>query len=69
MVGSFKCNKPRCLVWVNVTATNTFSSTVTGKTYKINHKFDCDEDCLVYLLTCKHCGIQHVGQTVADFGY
>ena len=43
------------------------SSTVTGKTYKINHKYDCDKNCLVYLLTCKRCGIQFVGQTVADF--
>ena len=56
VVGSFKCNTPRCLVCVNITETSTFSSTVTGKTYKINHKFDCDENCLVYLLTCKHCG-------------
>ena len=32
VVGSFKCNKPR------------FTSTVTGKTYKINHKFDCDKN-------------------------
>ena len=69
VVGSFKCNKPRCLACVNVIETSTFSSTVTGKTYKINHKFDCDENCLVYLLTCKHCGIQYVGQTVADFRY
>ena len=69
VVGSFKCSKPRCLVCVNFTETNTFSSTVTSKTYKINHKFDCDQNCLVYLLTCKHCGIQYVGQTVADYCY
>ena len=67
VVGSFKCNKPRRLVCVNVTETNTFTSTVTGKTNKINHKFDCEENYPVYLLTCKHCGIQYVGQTVADF--
>ena len=30
VVGSFKCNKPRCLVCVNVTETNTFTSTVTS---------------------------------------
>ena len=53
VVGSFKCSKPRCLVCVNVTETNTFSSILTGKTYKINHKFDCDENYLVYFLTCK----------------
>ena len=69
VVGSFKFNKPRCLVCANVTETNTFTSRGTGKTYKINHKFDCDENCLVYLLTCKHCGVQYVGQTVADFRY
>ena len=32
VVWSFKCNKPRCLVFVNVTERNTFTSTVTGKT-------------------------------------
>ena len=67
VVGSFKCNKPRCLVCVNVTETNTSTSTVTSKTYKINLKFDCDEHFLVYLLICKHCSIRYVGQTVADF--
>ena len=69
VVGFFKCNKPWCLVCVNVTGTNSFSRTVTGKTCKINHKFDFDENCLVYLLMCKHCSIQYVGQTVADFHY
>ena len=66
VVGSFEFNKPWCLVSVNVTEANMFTSTVTGKTYKINHNFDCDENCLVYLLTCKHCGIRYVGQTIAD---
>ena len=32
VVGSFKCNKPRWLICVNVTETKTFSSTVTGRT-------------------------------------
>ena len=68
-VGSFKCNKSRYLACVNVTETNTFTSTVTSKTYKINHEFDCVKYCLVYLLTCKHCSIQYVGQTVAEFRY
>ena len=60
VVGFFKWNKPRCLVCVNVTEINTFTRTVTGKTYKINHKFDCDKSYLVYLLMCRHCSIQYV---------
>ena len=69
VVGSFKCKKPPCLVCVNVTEAQTFTSTVTGKTYKINQKFDCDKNCLVFFLTCKHCGIQYVRQTAVDFRY
>ena len=49
--------------------TDPFTSTVTKKTYKINHKFDCSDKCLIYLLTCKKCLIQCVGKTVDDFRY
>ena len=61
-VGSFKCKKSRCQVCLNVNETDTFTSTVTKKTYKINHKFDCSDKCLIYLLTCKKCLIQYVGK-------
>ena len=44
-VGSFKCNKSRCEICVNVIETDTFTSTVTVKTYKINQHFQCDEKC------------------------
>ena len=54
-VESFKCNKPRCEVCINVIETDTFTSTVTGESFKINHKFNCDDRCLIYLLTCNQC--------------
>ena len=68
-VGSFKCKKSRCQVCLNVNETDTFTSTVTKKTYKINHKFDCSDKYLIYLLTCKKCLIQYVGKTVDEFRY
>ena len=68
-VGSFKCKKSRCQVCLNVNETDTFTSTVTKKTYKINHKFDCSDKCLTYLLTCKKCLIQYVGKNVDEFRY
>ena len=40
VVGSFKCDKPRCSHCVNNTDINSFTRTVTSNTYKINHKFD-----------------------------
>ena len=34
-VGSFKCNKPRSEVCINVTETDTFTSTATGESFKL----------------------------------
>ena len=68
-VDSFKCNKSRFQVCLNVTEADTFTSTVTRKTYKINCKCDCSDKCLVYLLTCKKYLIQYVGKTVHVFRY
>ena len=48
-VGSFKCNKSRCQVCMNVNETETFTSTATGESFKINHKFNCDDKGLIYL--------------------
>ena len=64
IVGSYKCCGKRCEVRINVNETSTFTSTVTGETYVINHKFDCSERCLVYLLTCNKCKMQYVVQTI-----
>ena len=66
-VGSFKCSGKRCQVCLNVTETKTFSSTVTEKESIINHKINCNDKCLIYLLTCKKCRRQYVGKTVDEF--
>ena len=52
-VGLFKCNGKRCQVCLNVTENKTFSSIVTKKEYKVNHKFNCNDKCLIFLLTLK----------------
>ena len=46
-----------------------FTSMVKGKTYKLNHKFDCMEKCLIYLFICTICRKQCAGQTVDTFPY
>ena len=55
-LGTYKCGSSRCQVCNNIEETETFSSTVTGKTYKINHLLCCNDKCHIYLLTCKVCG-------------
>ena len=69
VTGSCKCHGKRCAVCLNVNKTSTFTNSVTHETYKINHKFDCNSKCLVYLLICKQCWKQYVGQTIDDFRF
>ena len=58
--GSFKCGSKRCEVSLNVNEPSAFASIVTGKTNIINHKFNCNDKCLVYLLTCNYCKKQYM---------
>ena len=57
----------RCQICLNVTETEKFSSSCTNQIYKINHEFNCNESSLIYLITCKICRKQYVGQTVDIF--
>ena len=65
-VGSFKYSGKRCQACLNVSETDTFTSTTTGETYEIDHQFKCNSKYLVYLLTCKVCLKEYVGQTVEE---
>ena len=67
--GFCKCKGNRCQVCLNVSETETFTSTVTHTSYKINHSFDCNDKCLIFLLTCKTCLKQYVGSTTDCFRY
>ena len=67
MVGSEKREKSRCEVCLNIQETATFTSTAAGESFKINHTLNCDSNCLTYLLTCKCCGKQYVGETTDEF--
>ena len=69
LVGSRKCDKNRCQVCKNVIEIETFQSFDNKKIYKINHRFTCSDKCLVYLLSCKVCGMQYNGQTNDEFRY
>ena len=54
-VGSYKCRCNRCQVCHSITETDTFICNNDQRSYKINHSFDCNEKCLIYLLTCNCC--------------
>ena len=43
-----------------------FKSIAEKKSFHINHSLDCDSGGVVYLITCKRCGKQHIGRTITE---
>ena len=66
-VGSEKCKNERYLVCLNVSETDVCQSFQTKEEYNINHQLNCNDKCLIYLLSCKVCGLQYVGSTIDKF--
>ena len=66
-VGSSRCGSKRCQVCLNVSETAIFEYFQTKRQYKINHHHDCNDKCLIYLLSCKICGLQYVGSATSRF--
>ena len=68
-VGSKKCAKNRCEICDYVTDTETFTSTGTAQSFKINHQLNSDDRCIIYFLTCKQCQKHYSEGTTDDFRY
>ena len=64
--GSFKCN--RCTVSCPILIESSkFTSTNTGKAYRIRQRLTCDSPYVLYLATCRKCKGQYVGKSVTPF--
>ena len=66
-LAEYKCGSKRCEVCKYITETDSFTSTVTGETIRINHRFDCNNNCLVYLMACNKYKKQYTGLTTDQF--
>ena len=66
---SFKtCDGPGCLTCPEIKiAKPKFTSTITNRVYKVlnhtNDRITCKSNNIIYLMTCKKCGVQYVGET------
>ena len=67
LIGLFKCSKKRWKVYENEKKHENFTSSITQNAFKTNHRLNCDDKCLIYLLACKKCFKQYVGVTQKYF--
>ncbi|XP_071807127.1 uncharacterized protein [Asterias amurensis] len=64
--GMFKCNENRCITCEFVTNSTTFTRSLPindDAPYEIKSRITCTTKNIIYLITCKECNIQYVGQT------
>ena len=61
--GSGPCKKPKCLCCPMMRTTTTFTSKTTREPYNINGSFDCSSSYVIYMIECRKCQMQYVGQT------
>ena len=61
-----KCESKRCMTCKHLVLGNSFSSNLTNKNYNVlspNDTIDCSSKNVIYLITCRKCGIQYAGKT------
>ena len=61
--GTTLCGRSRCKTCSALISTDTFTSHYTGKTYTLRTAATCKSRDVVYLLQCRKCGLQYVGET------
>ena len=60
------CDSVRCKPCRHVCQGNTFANNVTRKSYSVvgsASTMDCATESMVYLVSCRKCGVQYVGET------
>lgn len=60
------CLHPNCKTCEHYDQSQYFRSKVTKRQYRIQHPFSCSSTNVIYLITCKKCKKQYVGQTTTS---
>lgn len=59
-----KCNDARCLTCIlHAAKTNTFTSTRYKTIHRMQQNLNCKSTSVIYLITCRVCKLQYVGET------
>ena len=61
--GTFKCKKPKCTGCRHIDECTHFYDRHSGTKYPVQGHIDCNSYNVIYLLTCKKCQLQYIGQT------
>ena len=61
--GNSHCQQPQCRMCAHIRTGTTFCSTTTGKRFYVKATANCCIMNVVYLIECRRCAIQYIGET------
>ena len=62
-LGTTPCERSRCKTCLTIITSSSFFSHHTGRQYTIRDSTSCKYSNLVYLIQCRSCGCQYIGET------
>lgn len=63
-----QCTNTRCKACTHIVDTRTFESSYNNKQFFVRGEISCHTKNLVYLITCRECQLQYVGETSRTLG-
>ena len=57
------CDRRRCSNCKNIIKADVFTSNRTQESFKMRYSTDCTSQNVIYLIECKRCNMQYIGQT------
>ena len=69
VAGNFRCQAKRCNTCPILVTTNAFASSVTGELFKLKLCASCKTSNIIYLVQCRRCGVQYVGESGQPLHY
>ena len=64
---SQSCNRRRCSHCKNIVKSDVFTSSCTQNSFNLRYSTDCTSQNVIYLIECKRCNMQYVGQLINKF--
>ena len=63
VIGTKTCKKAYCRTCTHIDTTKVVTSSITRKKFGISGDFNCNTTGIIYVITCRHCKKQYVGES------